>query len=80
MAHRRLAAVVLTVGVGDEGDGGVEGELGRDGGEAGGVERQAGLQALKRVKEEDAREVEGEHGQGIAQPARSARGSMPARR
>jgi hypothetical protein len=35
IGHGAFAAVVLPVGVGDEADGGVEGELGRDGGHAG---------------------------------------------
>ena len=69
MAHRRLAAVVLPVGVGDEGDGGVEGELRRHRGHASRVERQPALQPLERVEDEDAREVEGEQRQRIAEPA-----------
>ena len=48
MAHRRLAGVILPVGVGDEADRGVEGEIGRHGVEAVRVERQQALQPLHR--------------------------------
>ncbi len=47
MAHRGLAAVVLPVGVGDEADGGVEREVGRDRVEPARIERQKVLQALQ---------------------------------
>ena len=40
VAHRGLGRVGLPVGVGGEGDGGVEGEVGRDGGEMLRVERE----------------------------------------
>jgi hypothetical protein len=45
IGQRALAAVVLPVGVGDEADGGVEGEIGRDRAMPGGIERQHVLQA-----------------------------------
>ena len=69
MAHRRLAAVVLPVGIGDEGDGGVEGELRRHRGHASRVEGQPVLESLERVEEEDTRKVEGEQRQRISEPA-----------
>ena len=47
VAHRRLAAVGLPVGVGHEADGGVEREVGDDPGQVGGVQRQRTLQPLE---------------------------------
>ncbi len=69
MAHRRLAAIGLPVGVGQEADGGVEGEVGRDVVEPLRVERQVGLQAQDGVERNEARGGKGQHGQRIGQPA-----------
>jgi hypothetical protein len=68
VAHGGLAAVVLPVGVGDERDRGVEGELRRHGREARRVQRQPGLQALERVEDEESLQIEGEHREGVAEP------------
>ena len=68
MAHRRLAAVELPVGVGQEADRGVEGEVGRDRPLAGGIERQHGLQPQDRVEQQEARRLEDQHGDRVGQP------------
>ena len=73
MAHRRLAAVVLPVGVGDEADRRVEGEIGRDGVEALRIERQHVLQPLQRIEREEADDREGDHRDRISEPALLAR-------
>ena len=73
MAHRRLAAVVLPVGVGDEADRRVEGEIGRDGVEALRVERQKVLKPLQRVEREEAGDGKGEHRDRVDEPALLAR-------
>ena len=69
MAHRGLAAVVLPVGVGDEADGRVEGEVRGHAVEPLRVQRQIALQALQRVKAEEAGGAEGQHGERVAAPA-----------
>ena len=69
IAHRGLTAVGLPIGVGDEAHRRVEGEIGSDRIEVLRIERQNGLQALQRVKREEAHETEGEHGEAIALPA-----------
>ena len=61
IGHRAFAAIVLPVGVGDEADGGVEGEFGLDGGHAGGIERQAALEPLQDIEHQEAGEVEEQH-------------------
>jgi hypothetical protein len=68
IAHRALAAVVLPVGVGDEAGCGIEGEVGGDRRHALRVERQRALQPLQRIKQDQAREVEQQHGDGVGQP------------
>ena len=68
MAHGRLAAIGLPVGVGHEADRRVEGEVGRDAGEALRIERQHGLQAQQRVEQQEADRIEGEHGQRVGEP------------
>ena len=68
VAHRALAAVVLPVGVGHERDGGVEGEVGRDGAHAGRIERQRALETLEGVEENEAGGVEGQHGKRVGEP------------
>jgi hypothetical protein len=59
----------LPVRVGAEADRGVEGRVGRYGPEALRVEREDALEALERVHEEDAPEVEQEHRNGVRLPA-----------
>ena len=73
MTHRRLAAVVLPVGVGDEADRGVEGEIGRDRVEAPRVQRQDVLQPLQRVEREEAGDGENDHRDRVAEPVLLAR-------
>ena len=68
VAHRRLAAVVLPVGVGDETRGGVEGQVGRHRSQPRRVERQPALQPLQGVQEQHAGPAEQQHGHGIPLP------------
>ena len=74
VAHRRLAAVPLPVGIAGEADGGVEGRVGRHRSEALGVQRQAALEALEQVHDQQAREVEEQHRERIGLPAHFAIG------
>ena len=74
IAHRRLAAVPLPVGVAGEADGGVEGRVGRHRSEALGVQRQAALEALEQVHDQQAREVEEQHRERVGLPAHLAVG------
>ena len=67
--HRRLTAVVLPVGVGDERHRGVEGQSRRHVGEVIGVERQRALEAEEGEEAEDRHHREGEQRQGISGPA-----------
>ena len=66
--HRALAAVVLPVGVGDEADRGIEGEIGRHGRLLGRVERQRRLQTHHDVEDEKAADVEQQHGDRVGEP------------
>ena len=68
VGHRAFAAVVLPVGVGDEADRGIEGEIGRHGRLLGRIERQHGLQAHQRVKDEKAADMEQQHGDRVGEP------------
>ena len=68
VGHRAFAAVVLPVGVGDEADRRVEGEVGRDRRLSGRIERQHALQAHQRVEDEKAADVEEQHGDRVGQP------------
>ena len=77
MAHRRLAGVVLPVGVGDEADRRVEGEIRRHGVEAAWVQRQQALEPLNSVENEEARDGEGQHRQRIGEPVLLARRVHP---
>ena len=81
VAHRRLARVVLPVGVGGEADGGVEGQVLGHGGGAGRVEGQDRLEPLDQVQPRDRHEAEHEQRDGVARasPAR-APGQRPATR
>ena len=66
---RGLAAVALPVGVGREADGRVEGRVGATRRQALRVQGQDALEALERVDDEQAREVEQEHRDGVGLPA-----------
>ena len=68
VGERAFAAVVLPVGVGDEADGGVEGERLRHRAHAGRIERQAALDAEEDVEDQEAGDVEEEHRHRIGQP------------
>ena len=68
MAHGRLAAIGLPVGVGQEADRGVEGEIGRDIVEMLRIERQKSLQPQDRIKRGEARRGEDQHGDRIGEP------------
>ena len=74
VAHRRLAAVPLPVRVAGEADGGVERRVGRHGAEPLRVERQAALEALEEVYDQQAREVEEEHRERVGLPPHLAVG------
>ena len=58
VAHRRLAAVGLPVGVGHEADRGVERQVGHDAGQVGRVERQRTLHPLQGVDREEREDAE----------------------
>jgi hypothetical protein len=68
IAHGRLAAVALPVGVRREAHRGVEGGVRRDRAEPGRVERQHALHALERVRGQEPGQVEEEHRQGVDLP------------
>ena len=68
MAHRRLAAVVLPVGVGDEAGRGVEGEIGRHSVEAARVQRQKVLQPLQGVERQESGDRKDDHRDRIGVP------------
>jgi hypothetical protein len=67
-AHGRLTAIGLPVRIGDEADGGVEGQMRRQPVEALRVQRQQTLQPQHRIEQHEAGRAEGEHGAGIAEP------------
>ena len=66
--HGRFAAVALPVGVGREARGGVEGEGGRESGEALRIQRQAVLVTQDEIGEQQADEAEDEEGDGVGEP------------
>ena len=68
IGHRAFAAVVLPVGVGDEAHRRVEGEVGRHRRLIGRIERQHALQAQQRVEDEEAADVEEQHGDRVGEP------------
>ena len=68
MAHRRLAAVVLPVRVGDEAARRVEGEIGWHGVEAARIQRQKVLQPLQRVERQKAHDRKGDHRHRVGEP------------
>ena len=77
MAHRRLAAIILPVGVGDEAVGGVEREIGRHGVEAARVQRKKILQPLDGVEREESGDGKDEHRDRIGEPVLFARRVHP---
>ena len=68
IGHRAFAAVVLPVGVGDEADRRIERQVGRDRRLLRRIERQHGLQAHQRIKNEKAADMEQQHGDRVGQP------------
>ena len=68
VAHRRLAAVALPVGVADEAHCGVERRVRRDGAEILWIEGKQVLQPLQRIDGGEADEVEPQHAPQIALP------------
>ena len=68
VGQRAFAAVILPVGVGDEADRGVEGQVLGDGGLFGRIERQHRLQPHYRIDDEKAADMEQQHGDRIGQP------------
>ena len=68
MTHRRLAAVVLPVGIGDEADRSVEREVRRHGVETARVQRQKALQPLKSVERQEPDEGKNNHRDRIGEP------------
>ena len=68
IGQRAFAAVVLPVGVGDEGDRGVEGKIRGDRGLILRVERQQRLQPHQPVDDEEAADMEQQHRDRIGQP------------
>ncbi len=73
VAHRRLAAVALPVGVGGEARRGVERGIRADGGQRLRIERQPLLQPLQRIDDQRARQVEPQHRERVLDPAHLAR-------
>ena len=68
VAHGRLAHVVLPVGVGHERHGGVQGQVGVDGPEAVGVDRQQPLDPLEHVQPDDRGQREHQQRAGVGLP------------
>lgn len=69
VTHRRFAAVILPIGVGDEAYRGVEGEIGGNAGKALRIDRQIGLESQQRVKRDKSDHAEDEHRHRIGEPA-----------
>jgi hypothetical protein len=70
IAHRRLAAVTLPVGVAGEAHGSVEGRVGTHRGKALRVQRQHALQPLQQVHHDEADEIEQQQCERVALPVR----------
>ena len=68
VGHRAFAAVVLPVGVGGEAHGSVEGEVGRHSRLASRIEWQRALQAQERIEQQEACQIEQQHGHRIGEP------------
>ena len=73
VAHGRLAAIGLPVGVGGERGGGVEGQIGRHCRECLRVPGQAGLEAFDQVQHQHRDDAEKQHGDRVLGPAHIAR-------
>ena len=73
IGQRAFAAVVLPVGIGDERHRRVERQVFRHRGLARGVERQHRLQPHHGVDDEEAADMEEQHGEGVGQPVLLAR-------
>ena len=69
IAHGRFGRIGLPIGIGDEADRRIEGEIRRDRVKVLRVEGQNRLQTLQGVKRQEAHEAEGQHGKAIADPA-----------
>jgi hypothetical protein len=68
IAERRLAAVILPIGVGREADRRVEGEVLLHAGHALGIEGQEKLEPEQRIEQGEAGKIEKKHGDRIGQP------------
>ena len=68
IGQRALAAVVLPIGVGEERDRRVEGQIRGDGGLIRRIERQQRLQPHQPIDDEEAADMEQQHGDRISQP------------
>jgi hypothetical protein len=68
IGQRALAAVVLPVGIGDEGDRSVEGQIFGYGGLVLGIERQHRLQPHQAVDDQETADMEQQHRDRIGQP------------
>ena len=68
IGQRALATIVLPVGVGDEADGRVEAEIFGHGRHALRIERQEALQAQQAVEDQEAADMEEQHGDRVGQP------------
>ena len=73
IGHRAFAAVVLPVGVGDEADRRVEGEVGGNRRLLGRIEGQHALQAHQRIEDDEAADMKQQHGDRVGQPVLLAR-------
>ncbi len=78
VAHRRLTAIRLPVGIGHEADRCVERRVGRDSRSGGRVEREGSLESLHGVEGEKGDQGVREHRVGICSPALFAGGIDPA--
>ena len=68
MAHGGLTAVGLPVGIRDETDRGIKGEIGRNGGKTLRIERQQMLEPHQSVEQQEAKTVDGQHRERVAEP------------
>ena len=68
ITHGGFGHIGLPVGVGDEADGRVEGQVRAGSREALGIERQQVLEAQDQVQRDEAGDAEGQHGHGVAEP------------
>ena len=68
IAHGRLTAIGLPVGIGDKAHGGVEGQRLGHGAETLGIEWQNALQTHQSVKKQETQRIEGQHGHRVGLP------------